>query len=124
MPANVLVAVVDDDESAREAIVGLVRGLGYKAHGFANGKDFLLSEERQQVACLITDMRMPDMTGLELHGQLSVIGMKVPTILVSSYEDDTLVARAMKAGMVLCLPKPLDPEELYRCLRTATGARK
>lgn len=124
MSAKVLVAVVDDDESAREAIVGLVRGLGYKAYGFANGKDFLLSEERQQVACLITDMRMPDMTGLELHGELSAMGMKIPAILISSYEDETLAARAMKAGMILYLPKPLDPEGLSRCLRAVTGAGK
>lgn len=121
MPANVLVAVVDDDESAREAIVGLVRGLGYKAQGFASGKDFLFSAARQQVACLVTDMRMPDMTGLELHDRLSATGVNIPAILVSSYEDDALVARAMKAGVMFCLSKPLDPEELHRCLRAATG---
>lgn len=121
MPANVLVAVVDDDESAREAIVGLVRGLGYKTHGFASGRDFLLSGQRRQFACLVTDMRMPDMTGFELHGQLSAMGAKIPTILISSHEDDALVARAMKAGMMFYLPKPLDPEELHRCLRAATG---
>lgn len=122
MPASAMVAVVDDDESAREAIVELVRALGYEALGFSSGEDFLLSDDRQQAVCLITDMRMPNMSGLQLHGELAATGTWIPTILVSAHEDDAIRIRALNAGLFY-LSKPLDPEDLLRCLRAATSER-
>lgn len=120
MPANVLVAVVDDDQSAREAIVELVRALGYEARGFASARDFLLSVDRRNSACLITDMRMPRMSGLQLHRELTATGVSIPTILVSAHEDDVMRIRMLDAGLLFYLSKPLDPEELLRCLHVAT----
>jgi len=119
MPAKVLVAVVDDDASAREAICGLVRVLGFDAVGFASGTSFLGSDEVARTACLITDMRMPDMTGLELHGRLAASGRRISSILITSYEDETLHARATSAGVHCCLAKPLEPEDLLQCIRSA-----
>lgn len=126
MPASPLVAIVDDDKSAREAIIGLVRVLGFDAAGFASAGEFLMSSEIERAACLITDMRMPDITGLELHGHLAASGRPVPTILITSYEDEPLRARAANAGIRYCLTKPLGPEELLRCIRAAVadGAHK
>ncbi|ABS63991.1 response regulator receiver protein [Parvibaculum lavamentivorans DS-1] len=123
MLASAMVAVVDDDESAREAIVELVRALGYEALGFSSGENFLLSDGRRRTACLITDMRMPNMSGLQLHAELVAAGTWIPTILVSAHEDDATRIQALNAGMLFYLSKPLDPEELLRCLRAAMGER-
>lgn len=123
MPANVFVAVVDDDESAREAIVELVRALGYEARGFASASEFLLSDDKQNVVCLVTDMRMPHMSGFQLHGELVATGLRIPTILVSAHEDDLTRIREMHTGIHFYLSKPLDPEKLLDCLRLTRGAR-
>jgi FixJ family two-component response regulator len=114
-----LVAIVDDDESAREAVAALVRSLGFITAEFASASAFLQSSCRAQTACLLTDMRMPGMTGLDLHQHLLSSGMPLPTIIMTAHAADAARSSALHAGVCCYLPKPLEPEELLACLRSA-----
>src|SRR3546814_16732418 len=100
MSANLLISIIDDDESAREAVVGLVRALGFTATEFQSAAEFLKSSHLLQTACLIADMRMPGMTGLELYRHLIAVGTPTPTALVTPYPDEPVLARALKAGKI------------------------
>jgi FixJ family two-component response regulator len=119
MSADLLIAVIDDDESARDAITGLVRALGFIAAGFQSADDFLQSDSVLRTACLITDVRMPGMTGPELHRYLIASGTPIPTVLMTAYPDETIRVRAMKAGVGCCLAKPFKPDDLLDCIRSA-----
>jgi FixJ family two-component response regulator len=119
LSADVLIAIVDDDDSARDAVVSLVRSFGFSVVGFKGGADFLRSEHCARVACLIADVRMPSMTGFELHSYLVQSGRPIPTILVTSYRDDAMQARALRAGVQHLLSKPLFPDILLDRIRRA-----
>lgn len=119
MSANLLISIIDDDESAREAAVGLVRALGFTAIEFQSAADFLKSDHLSRTACLIADMRMPGMTGLELYRHLITMGTPIPTVLVTAYTDEADRNRALKAGVRCYLAKPLKPDELLACIRSA-----
>lgn len=119
MPANLLVSIIDDDESAREAVAGLVRALGFDVAEFPGAADFLKSAQVSRTACLIADMRMPGMTGLDLYRHLITVGTPIPTVLVTAYPDEAVRARASKAGIRCYLAKPLEPDALLRCIRSA-----
>src|SRR3546814_3111748 len=114
MSANLLISIIDDDESAREAVVGLVRALGFTATEFQSAAEFLKSSHLLQTACLIADMRMPGMTGLELYRHLIAVGPPIPTVLVTAYPDEAVRARALKAGSRCSLAKPPEPDEIGR----------
>ncbi|MGE5767236.1 MAG: response regulator transcription factor [Bacteroidota bacterium] len=118
-----LIAVVDDDASARQATAGLVKAFGYMVAMFECGRDFLGSPESGSTACLIADMQMARMSGLELFLALVAAGSPIPTILITAYPDDATRRRALKAGVVGFLAKPVDSETLLACLRKAIGAR-
>ena len=96
-----------------------MRSLGYDVAGFASAADFLASPGLTETACLIADVHMPAMTGLELHEHLIEAGYAIPTILVTAYPDDVDHARAMNDGVVCYLRKPFDEQHLMRCLRAA-----
>jgi FixJ family two-component response regulator len=119
MPGNLSIAIVDDDESAREASVDLARALGFSAAGYSRAADFLNSADLSQTACLIADVWMPEMNGLELHQHLVRSGTPVPTILVTSYPDQSVRMRALEAGVASYLEKPLEADRLLACLRKA-----
>lgn len=119
MSADPLIAIVDDDASARAAVVGLVRALGFAAAAFASGAEFLDSDLRPRIACLIADMRMPGMSGLALHRRLVAEGRAIPTMLVTAYPDETTRIDAAMAGVGCYLAKPIEPEELLDCIRSA-----
>jgi len=119
-----LIAIVDDDESAREAVAGLVRSFGFLAADFEGAADFLNSEELSRTACLIADMRMPGTSGIELYRHLIAMGVPIPTVLVTAYADETARNQALKAGVRCYLAKPLDPEELLACIRSAIDEGK
>ena len=121
MSANLLISVIDDDESARTAVVGLVRALGFTATEFQSAADFLKSSHLLRTACLIADMRMPGMTGLELYSHLIAVGTPIPTVLVTAYPDEAARTRAFKAGIRCYLAKPLEPDALLACIRSAIG---
>lgn len=119
-----LIAIVDDDQSAREAIASLVRSLGLAAAEFGSAADFLRSDQRSRAACLIADVRMPGMSGIELYRHLIAVGAPIPTVLVTAYAGETARNHALKAGALCYLAKPIDPDELLACIRSAVGEDK
>src|SRR5690349_1169986 len=92
------IAVVEDDESVREATVGLLRSHGFVAKGFASADEFLKSNRIHITSCLIADIQMPEMSGLALYGHLLLVGRAIPTILITAYPDENIRARALSAG--------------------------
>ena len=114
-----LVAVVDDDESVREATQSLLLSAGFRAAVFASAEDFLQAPQRQDIACLIVDVRMPGMSGLDLQQQLARSRSAIGLIFITSHEDDEARARALRAGAVDFLYKPFSDEALLRAIRSA-----
>ena len=114
-----LISVVDDDESMREAIRGLMKSLGYAAVAFASAEEFLSSCQIPRTSCLITDVQMPGITGLELHHRLLAAGKIIPTILITAYPDDSARERALGDGVVSYLSKPFDENDLLTCIRSS-----
>jgi non-heme chloroperoxidase len=119
MPADPLIAVVDDDVSAREAVLGLVRALGFAARGFDSAARFLGSAVLPRTDCVVADMRMPGMTGLELHRHLLGSTRPIPTILMTAFADEPTRLRALGEGVRCYLARPFTPEALLACLRLA-----
>ncbi|MGA8966537.1 MAG: response regulator, partial [Pseudolabrys sp.] len=97
---------------------------GYTVQAFSSAADFLKSPLVTETACLVTDVQMPGMSGVELHRRLIDTGHLIPTILVTAYPDETARSRALKDGVVCYLSKPVDDEQLERCLRSALQSRK
>jgi FixJ family two-component response regulator len=114
-----LISIVDDDKFFRDSMRKLVMLLGYTVESFPSACDFLASRFMPETACLIADVNMPGMTGLELHGRLTKLGYAIPTILITAYPDEVVRDRALKDGVICYLSKPLDDRELERCLRAA-----
>ena len=119
MPKASLVSVVEDDPYFRESMRRLMRSLGYNVEAFSSAADFLASPRLIETTCLIADVHMPAMTGVELHRHLIKVGYAIPTILVTAYPDDVDHARALNDGVVCYLRKPVDEQHLIRCLRAA-----
>jgi FixJ family two-component response regulator len=111
-----LISVVDDDEAVREATKGLMLSLGYSAAAFPSAEDFLQSRELSRTSCLIADVNMPGMSGLDLHRRLSAAGKPFPTILITAYPDDRVREGAMNAGVICYLSKPFEESDLLSCL--------
>ena len=122
MPDKIIIAVVDDDESVREALTGLVRSLGYSAVAFLSAAEFLNPNRRHDAACLITDVQMPGITGPELHDRLVARGEPIPTILITAYPNETLRARVLQAGVKGYLTKPFAENGLLACIHSALHA--
>ena len=116
---KVLVAVVDDDRFFRESMGRFMRSLGYAVELFSSATDFLASPRLSKTACLIADVHMPAMTGLELYRRLIQAGHSIPTIIVTAYPNDVDRVRALSDGVISYLSKPVDEQHLMRCLRTA-----
>jgi FixJ family two-component response regulator len=116
---KVQISVVDDDESVREALRGLMKSLGYSAQAFASAEEFLNSRQFPRTSCLIADVQMPGMTGLELYRHLVAAGKTIPTILITAYPDDSARERALAAGVVGYLGKPFDENDLLACIRSS-----
>jgi FixJ family two-component response regulator len=114
-----LISIVDDDQPFRESMRKLVMLLGYTVEEFPSAADFLASRFLPETGCLVADIHMPGITGLELHARLIKLGYAIPTILVTAYPDEVVRDRALKDGVVCYLGKPLDDEDLERCLRLA-----
>ena len=114
-----LVAIIDDDESVRGALRGLMKEAGLKAETFASAEDFLNSEVLRQTGCLITDIRMPGMSGLELQNTLNARACRIPTIFITAHGDAKMRLQAMRAGAVEFLAKPFDDEALLDTVRAA-----
>ena len=117
-----MIAIVDDDDAVREATAGFVRSLGYSASTFASADEFLESEQVGNTSCLITDVRMPGMSGFDLQDRLIARGHRIPIIFITGYPDDTVRARAMNAGAVAFLSKPYHHDHLLGYLDKALKA--
>jgi len=113
-----VIAIVDDDESVREALTSFVRSLGYAAIAFERAEDLLSSTRRHGVSCVITDVQMPGMTGLELYHQLVKSGQPTPTILITAFPDERMRERALRAGVIGYLTKPFSEDDLLACIRS------
>ena len=119
MPTGPLVAIVDDDESMRVTVKDLLESAGFSAAVFASAASLLRSRRLSQVSCLIADMRMPKMTGLELQQHLVASNRAIPTILMTAYPDERSRAQAIKANVICHLIKPFAADELLECVRRA-----
>ena len=119
MPKASLVSVVEDDPYFRESMRRLMRSLGYNVEAFSSAADFLASPRLIETTCLIADVHMPAMTGVELYRHLIEAGYAVPTILVTAYPDEVDRAHALNDGVVCYLHNPVDERHLIRCLRAA-----
>ena len=117
-----MVAVVDDDEMVRDGTQSLVRSLGYRAFAFASADEFLKSDQVHDTSCLITDVHMPGLNGIDLQDRLIAQGHRIPIIFITGYPEEHTRARAMKAGAIAFIPKRYTVEHLIGCLDTALNA--
>jgi len=121
MPEIFAISIVDDDDAVQEAMGSLMRSYGYKTETFGSGASFLVSEARRHTDCLIADVQMPGMTGLELHGLLAASENPIPTILITARHDEGIRTRALASGVRCYLTKPFDEAHLLDCVRSAIG---
>jgi FixJ family two-component response regulator len=121
VPENRLIAIVDDDESICEAVKSLLKSVGFKAEAFTSAQEFSNSDDRYRTACLILDLRMPGMSGLELQGQLAAANCRIPIIFISAHDHEDARARAFEAGAIDFLHKPFSEEALLKGVRSALG---
>jgi FixJ family two-component response regulator len=117
-----LISIVDDDEAIRDATEALLRSLGYRAVTFASAEEFLQSDSLGNTECLITDVQMPGLSGVDLQHWLIARGVKIPTIFITAFPEDGARSRAMKAGAVGYLGKPFSEDSLLKCLDSAVGS--
>ena len=114
-----LIAIVDDDELMRSALQSMLKSVGLSSLAFASAEEFLNSGQHQQTACLIADIRMPGMSGLELQAKLNAEHCRIPTIFITAHGDTKMRMQALRAGAVEFLAKPFDDEVLLESVRAA-----
>jgi len=114
-----LVAIVDDDDLMRSALQGMMKAVGWTAQAFASAEEFLKSGQQHQTACLIADIRMPGMSGLELQARLNAEHCRIPTIFITAHGDAKMRMQALRAGAVEFMAKPFDDDILLESVRAA-----
>jgi FixJ family two-component response regulator len=114
-----LIAIVDDDDSMRSALQGLLESAELPAQSFASAEEFLKSGQHHQIACLIADIRMPGMSGLELQAQLNAERCRIPIIFITAHGDEKMRMQALRAGAVEFMAKPFNDEALLESVRAA-----
>ena len=114
-----LVSVVDDDESVRESLPDLLREFGFAVRAFSSAEDFLASDCVKQTSCLILDIAMPGMTGLELQQELKIRRQKIPIVFITAQRDENVRARVLEQGAVECLLKPFSDTALRDAVTAA-----
>ena len=117
-----MIAIVDDDDVVREAMKSLMRSLGYNASTFGSAEEFLQPEKISGISCLITDLQMPGLSGLDLQDLLIARGHRIPIIFITGHPNDNVRARAMKAGAIGFLVKPVDVDQLIGCIKKVLQA--
>jgi FixJ family two-component response regulator len=117
-----LIAIVDDDVMICEATKDLVEAFGFNACTFTSAGEFLNADCVSSTACLISDVQMPGMNGLQLHRKLLASGSRVPVIFITAFPDERIRKQALEAGAVCYLSKPFDGESLLSCIRSALGS--
>jgi len=114
-----LVAIVDDDDSMRDALTGLLKSVGLSSCAFASAEEFLRSGNQHRTACLIADIRMPGISGLELQARLNAENCRVPTIFITAHGDEAMRLQALRPGAVEFMTKPLDDKALLESIWVA-----
>ena len=117
-----LIAIVDDDDLMRGALQGLLKTIGLSARTFASAEEFLDSGDRHQTGCLIADIRMPGISGLDLQAKLNAEHCRIPTIFITAHGDEKMRMQALRAGAVEFLTKPFDDEALLGIVRAALSS--
>jgi FixJ family two-component response regulator len=118
-----MISVVDDDESVREALCGLLRSAGFAVNAFASAEEFLASDRLGSADCLVLDVRMPGMSGIELHRQLVVDHSEVPVIFITAHGDEGMRAQALRGGAGAVLIKPFSDDALLNAIHAALSAQ-
>ena len=119
MTKRALVAIVDDDESLRVAMASLMRSFGFAASGFASAEEFLQSPEIGETSCLISDVQMPGISGLELQSRMASENRRTPIIFITAFPDPRIQERALAGGAICFLTKPFDGQTLINCVDRA-----
>jgi FixJ family two-component response regulator len=119
-----VIAIVDDDEASREALGLLVKSLGFSSEVFASATEFLGWQRLFETACLIADINMPGMTGVQLHRHLVGTDFPIPTVLITAYPDDAVREQALADGVIAYLSKPCSATALVGCIHSALQARE
>jgi FixJ family two-component response regulator len=114
-----VISIIDDDASVRAATDNLLRSLGYTVHAFVSAEEFLRSAHFNDTSCVIADVQMPGMSGVDLQARLITQGHRVPFIFITAFPEKTIRSRALKAGAICFLTKPFDRITLIKCLDTA-----
>ena len=118
-----VIAIIDDDESFREALERFLGTFAFRVLSFASGEEFLQSTELPFISCLLLDLAMPGMNGLEVKQQLAARGLRIPTVFVTAHTSDDVAQRLVTSDAIAILPKPVDQQMLLRLLRRAVGER-
>jgi FixJ family two-component response regulator len=121
-PNTKLVAIVDDDALLRSALEGLLKAVGFPTQAFSSAEEFLEFGQPKQIACLIADIRMPGMSGLELQAKLNADACRIPIVFITAHGDEKMRMQAMRAGAVEFLAKPFDDEALLDSVRAALNS--
>ena len=116
-----VIAVVDDDEGFRRALGSFLEAFAFRVRTFASGEEFLQSGELRVVACLVLDLAMPGISGLEVTQQLGARGLRIPTVFVTANADDEMEKQLLAAGAIAILPKPVDHQQLLRVVQGVAG---
>ena len=119
-----IIAVVDDDVAVRSSAANLIRSLGFKALPFASGEELMGSPSLDEIACVITDVQMPGMTGLELQSHLLASSRRVPIIFITAYPDERARRHALAAGAIGFFSKPFEGAAMIRCIDTALSSAR
>jgi FixJ family two-component response regulator len=114
-----VISIVDDDESVREATTGLIRSLGYVAAPFASAEEFLQSDRVRDTSCLISDVQMSGLSGVDLQDRLNAAGHRVPIIFITAFPEERIRSRVLKGGACGFLAKPFSDDSLFECLDMA-----
>jgi len=122
MPSGSVICIVDDDESVRESLVGLLGSLGYETESFVSAEEFLTSSERSSIGCVLLDATMPGMSGTELQQHLLNEGRRIPIVFITARTEEELCARLMEYGTVACLTKPFTEEDLLVAVTAAIAS--
>ncbi len=124
VPRKLLIACVDDDASPREALEGFLKAFGFAPAAFSSAEEFLQSDRLVETSCLITDIHLGGMSGLQLQTRLAALGYAIPTIVITAFPDDRIRERALSAGAVCFLDKPFNGEDLLSGIRSALDRRR
>jgi FixJ family two-component response regulator len=122
MPVTRKISIVDDDDSMRTSLMDLVRALGYDARGFASAEDFLAHGDAESFACMITDIQMPGMSGIDLKEHLTAQQCSLPVIMITARLEPGLEEKAFASGAMCFLKKPIESEILLGCLERALNS--